>query len=84
MPILEHCKVRHHQAMTRLRAHAENIVPKDQRYVIMVYDGPESVIRELSWTIQDGTAEDMKTICEAVADQIRQGGRHVAGKVAKP
>jgi hypothetical protein len=43
----------------------------DQKYIIIVYDGPAAVVREASF-VSNVDIGDVAQVCDAVANQIRQ------------
>lgn len=69
-----HVRERHRPVMEALCANADALVPSDQRYIIMVYDGPELLQRDLSYQASNATDTDVKNICAAMVQQIDGSG----------
>lgn len=66
----EHIIERHAQTLRKVKAACDRLVPHDQRYCIFVYDGPEIILRDLSYVAPDATDIDVKLICQTVHGQI--------------
>ncbi len=68
--IQENVRQRHSQAVKALQDAVRKHVPPDQRAIILVYDGPEVIARELSWMAPHQQSADVKLILKATAEQI--------------
>ncbi len=68
--VIEMVRIRHQKSVREIRETIKRVLPADQGYVLMVFDGPESVMRELSWS-SSNPASDVKLICQAVIDQTK-------------
>lgn len=68
--ITENCRPRHTKLMRALKETAARAGGEHDRVVILVYDGPSSLIRECSWAAPDSTPGDAKRVMEATAAQI--------------
>ena len=65
-------KPRHAATMRAMRECAERIKGEDEKIIVLVYDGPRAVVRELSYWAPDHTQNDVRLICEAVAAQVQE------------
>ena len=63
---------RHAETMRALREAAKRVAKPDEKVIIMIYDGPTSIARELSYSAPGQLQNDVRLICEAVAAQIKQ------------
>lgn len=63
---------RHGISMAQLQRQAEKLIPGDQKFILILYDGPKipSWDRQASWA-SDAPPEDVAKICDAMAKQIK-------------
>lgn len=60
---------RHDQAL-QIIERAARVVPAGQKYIVIVYDGPDVSVREASF-VSNVATEDVVQVCHAVADQLK-------------
>lgn len=68
--IQENIRERHAQSIKALEVAVRRHVRPEQRAIILVYDGPEIITRELSWIAPHQQASDVKLILKATSEQI--------------
>jgi hypothetical protein len=67
---VERVAERHTVAMNAMQVASKRYVPKDQKVIIMIYDGAQIIHRDLSYYANDATHDDVKAICRAMVGQI--------------
>ena len=70
--VKELIRERHQSAMRALLEAVTRHVPNDQRAILIVYDGPQAVTRELSWSAPGQNPDDVLRVFEAVVKQMKQ------------
>ena len=62
---------RHKKTMRLLVEAANRLADPSERVIILVYDGPESAIRECSWAAPNQLPNDVRLVCSSTAAQIK-------------
>lgn len=70
--IVQNVRERHTKAANAIKSQAALHVPADQRYIVIIYDGPEIVGREASYFANNGSHADVAEILPLVAADAKR------------
>lgn len=60
----------HEDTLLAMQQRCNEVVPPDQRYVIIVYDGPALLTRQLSWLAPGVSQEEAAAIIKQLTDSL--------------
>lgn len=60
----------HEDTLLAIQQRCESVVPADQRYIVIVYDGPALLTRQLSWLAPGVTQQEGEAILKQLTETM--------------
>lgn len=64
---------RHEKTLLAIQGRCKDIVPPDQKVLLVVYDGPNILTRQASWIAPGATDKEAATIMTQISETVLNG-----------